>query len=165
SCGSRWSRTNNASGRRCAASAVCLRATQPQSPFPRPQALKAQGRQIITDTPAVAGSPVRAPDPHARNDGLLYGAAVLTGAALVFQIQPIAGKLLLPSYGGGASVWTTCLFFFQAMLLAGYSYAHALARIRDARRQAALHAVLILLSLTFLPAEISADPFNPGSDN
>jgi hypothetical protein len=93
---------------------------------------------------------------------LLYGAAILTGAALVFQVQPIAGKLLLPSFGGGASVWTTCMFFFQTMLLAGYGYAHALTRLQNPRRQAALHAILLVISLLFLPVGVSADPLDSG---
>ena len=91
---------------------------------------------------------------------LLYGGAILTGAALVFQIQPVAGKLLLPSFGGGASVWTTCMFFFQAMLLAGYGYAHALTRLGSPRQQAALHATLLLLSMLFLPVAVSARPID-----
>ena len=91
---------------------------------------------------------------------MLYGGAILTGAALVFQIQPVAGKLLLPSFGGGASVWTTCMFFFQAMLLAGYGYAHALTRLGSPRQQAALHATLLLLSMLFLPVAVSARPID-----
>jgi hypothetical protein len=95
-----------------------------------------------------------------RSAALLYGAAILTGAALVFQIQPIAGKLLLPTFGGGAAVWTTCMFFFQAMLLAGYGYAHALTRLGNPRQQAALHAIVVLLSMLFLPVAVSAKPFD-----
>jgi hypothetical protein len=89
-------------------------------------------------------------------EATLYGVAILTGAALVFQIQPIAGKLLLPSFGGGASVWTACMFFFQSMLLAGYAYAHLLTRFSRPRSQVAVHALLLLLSMLFLPVGFAA---------
>ena len=101
-----------------------------------------------------------------RRDALVYGTAVLAGAGLVFQIQPIAGKLLLPSFGGGASVWTTCMFFFQSMLLAGYGYAHLLTRLLpEPRRQAIVHASLLVISMLFLPVSIAAEEFPGGTSN
>jgi hypothetical protein len=100
-----------------------------------------------------------------RSDALVYGTAVLAGAGLVFQIQPIAGKLLLPSFGGGASVWTTCMFFFQSMLLAGYGYAHLLTRIPEPRRQAMVHASLLVISMLFLPVGIAAEEVPGGAPN
>ena len=83
----------------------------------------------------------------------------------MFQIQPIVGKLLLPSFGGGASVWTTCLFFFQSMLLAGYGYAHLLTNIPEPRRQAVVHASLLAISMLFLPVSIAAVEFSAGTPN
>jgi hypothetical protein len=100
-----------------------------------------------------------------RSDALIYGTAVLAGAGLLFQIQPIAGKLLLPSFGGGASVWTTCMFFFQSMLLAGYGYAHLLTKIPALRRQAMVHASLLVISMLFLPVNIAAHEFSAGTSN
>lgn len=84
-----------------------------------------------------------------------YGASIVAGAVLVFQIQPVVGKLLLPYFGGGASVWTACMFFFQLMLLAGYCHAHLLTRIRRIRYQAILHWVTLAISLVFLPISIN----------
>lgn len=92
--------------------------------------------------------------PHA---GLLYALSIITGAVLVFQIQPIAGKDLLPYFGGGASVWTTCMFFFQTMLLAGYGYAHVLTSHVSPRHQSALHSLLLLASLPLLPLSFLID--------
>ena len=100
-----------------------------------------------------------------RSDGLVYGTAVLAGAGLVFQIQPIVGKLLLPMFGGGASVWTTCMFFFQSMLLAGYGYAHLLTGMSGLRRQAVVHASLLVASMLFLPVSIAATGFSAGTPN
>jgi hypothetical protein len=100
-----------------------------------------------------------------RSDALVYGTAVLAGAGLVFQIQPIAGKLLLPSFGGGASVWTTCMFFFQSMLLAGYGYAHLLTKLPEPRRQAIVHASLLVISMLFLPVSIAAEEFPGGASD
>ncbi|MEX2496734.1 MAG: fused MFS/spermidine synthase [Woeseia sp.] len=93
----------------------------------------------------------------ARSDAIVYGTAVLAGAALVFQIQPLSGKLLLPAYGGGASVWTTCMFYFQTMLLAGYSYAHFITTRLGPGQQAMTHAALLLLSLVFLPVAVAPE--------
>ena len=100
-----------------------------------------------------------------QGDAIVYGAAVLAGAALVFQIQPIAGKLLLPAFGGGASVWTTCMFFFQSMLLAGYGYSHLLTTALTPRKQAIGHSVLLVLSALFLPIRFAADSLDAGTAN
>ncbi len=54
---------------------------------------------------------------------LLYGVTLFSNAALLFSVQPLVAKSLLPLLGGSASVWTTCMLFFQFMLLAGYLYA------------------------------------------
>jgi len=63
----------------------------------------------------------------------------------------MVGKMLLPYLGGASSVWTTCVLFFQCMLLLGYVYAHLLARLGDMKKQIATHAVVLLLPLAFLP--------------
>jgi uncharacterized membrane protein (UPF0136 family) len=82
---------------------------------------------------------------------LLFAVTIFLGAFLLFQVQPLIGKQVLPWYGGGAGVWTVCLLFFQLALLAGYGYAHALAEYVRPRRQATLHAVVLLGSLALLP--------------
>src|SRR2546428_223119 len=63
----------------------------------------------------------------------------------------MAGKMLLPYLGGAAAVWTTCVLFFQFILLIGYVYAHLLSRISDTRKQMLAHLFVLLLPLAFLP--------------
>jgi hypothetical protein len=76
-------------------------------------------------------------------------------AFLLFLVQPIIAKQILPWFGGSAAVWTTCLVFFQAVLLGGYAYADLGTRLGP-RRQAMLHVVLLLASCAFLPILASA---------
>ena len=80
-----------------------------------------------------------------------YGLAIFTGAFLLFQVQPLMGKYLLPWYGGVPAVWTTCLLFFQAMLLAGYAYAHVSVHWLKPRAQVILHLVLVTIAILALP--------------
>lgn len=87
------------------------------------------------------------------------------GAFLLFSVQPLVAKALLPWYGGAAGVWLTCLVFFQVALLAGYGYAHLSVRLRP-RASALLHVALLALSLLQLPvlpiaAEVPAAGQNP----
>jgi SAM-dependent methyltransferase len=82
---------------------------------------------------------------------LHYGLTIFLGAFLLFQVQPILGKLILPWFGGSASVWTTCMLFFQVLLLAGYLYAHCVVTYLSARRQTYVHLALLVVSLAMLP--------------
>jgi hypothetical protein len=82
---------------------------------------------------------------------LAYAGAIFLSAFLLFQVQPLAGKVLLPWYGGSAAVWSTCLLFFQAVLFLGYLYAHLLGGRLAPRRQAAVHLLLLGASLALLP--------------
>jgi hypothetical protein len=82
---------------------------------------------------------------------LLYALTILESAFLLFQVQPIIAKIILPWFGGSAAVWTVCLLFFQLALLAGYAYAHALIRYCKPRVQMLIHASLLLLSVVALP--------------
>ena len=79
-----------------------------------------------------------------------YGITIVSSAFLLFLVQPIVAKQILPWFGGSAAVWTVCVVFFQAVLLAGYAYAHALTR-RSARTQAFVHVALLVISLASLP--------------
>jgi hypothetical protein len=81
----------------------------------------------------------------------VYAAAMLLSAALLFSVQPMFAKMALPLLGGTPAVWNTCLVFFQAVLLAGYAYAHLSTRLLGDRAQAVLHLVICLLPLAFLP--------------
>jgi hypothetical protein len=82
---------------------------------------------------------------------LLFGITILCSACLLFLVQPLSSKLILPWFGGSAAVWITCMLFFQTGLLLGYLYAHALTRRFTPKRQAMLHSALLLLSLAVLP--------------
>ncbi|HVM50999.1 MAG TPA: fused MFS/spermidine synthase [Candidatus Acidoferrum sp.] len=80
-----------------------------------------------------------------------YALTIFTGAFLLFQVQPLMGKYILPWFGGGPGVWTTCMLFFQVLLLGGYAYAHFTSRWLKPRRQAVLHLVLLVAALALLP--------------
>lgn len=81
---------------------------------------------------------------------ILYGSAVFLGSFLLFQVQPLAAKAILPWFGGASAVWNTCMLFFQGALLGGYAYAHWAQRW-SGRRLAYLHASLLAVSLFLLP--------------
>lgn len=80
------------------------------------------------------------------------GILILSSAFLLFLIQPVLGKDLLPKWGGTANVWTSCLLFFQTALLVGYLYASKTHRSQPLRAQASMHAGLWAMSLALLPA-------------
>ena len=81
----------------------------------------------------------------------LFGIAALVSAFLLFWIEPLFARLVLPSLGGAPAVWNTCLMFFQTLLLLGYLYAHGSARYLPTRRQVMLHIALLALCLLSLP--------------
>jgi hypothetical protein len=82
---------------------------------------------------------------------LLYALTIVVSAFLLFQVQPVIAKIILPWFGGSAAVWTTCLLFFQMVLLLGYLYSHAVIRYLKPRAQMLLHAGLLLASVVVLP--------------
>lgn len=86
----------------------------------------------------------------------LLVAAVVASAFCLFLVQPLLAKQLLPLFGGTAAVWAVCMVFYQGLLLAGYLYAHSLARALRPRAQAATHAALIVTSLLSLPIGLPA---------
>lgn len=94
----------------------------------------------------------------------VYALAIFMGAFLLFQVQPIMGKYILPWFGGSPGVWTTCMLVFQLLLCGGYAYAHFLNRMCTPRGQILLHAVLLLGSLFTLPIAPSADWKPTGSE-
>jgi len=85
----------------------------------------------------------------------LYPAAVFASAALVFLVEPMVAKLVLPLLGGSPAVWNTSLAFFQIALLVGYGYAHLLQRLKSVRRQALVHTVALVLAAAVLPLRIT----------
>lgn len=80
----------------------------------------------------------------------LYGITILIGAFLVFQVQPIISKTILPWFGGSPAVWTTCMLFFQVLLFGGYAYAHLLTRLRPLW-QTSIHLTVIFATLAVMP--------------
>src|SRR5438067_7289668 len=89
---------------------------------------------------------------------LIFAPTIFLSAFLLFCCEPMVGKMMLPFLGGAASVWITCLLFFQLMLLAGYGYAHALERYATVRTQMIVHSILMLAALLFLPMHFAARP-------
>lgn len=81
----------------------------------------------------------------------VFALTIFLGAFLLFQVQPLIGKFILPWFGGGPGVWTACLLFFQVFLLGGYAYAHGLARALKPRHQAVVHLTLLAIALVLLP--------------
>ncbi len=92
---------------------------------------------------------------------LLYALTVFISAFLLFQVQPVIAKLILPWFGGAASVWITCLLFFQVVLLVGYAYGHWLVRYVPSKWQTRIHVLLLAVSLLALPI-IPRDAWKPG---
>jgi hypothetical protein len=78
---------------------------------------------------------------------LIYATTLFVSALLLFLVQPMVGKMILPALGGTPAVWNTCMVFFQALLLAGYAYAHGAVRIFGVRGQSAVHLGLLLLPI------------------
>jgi spermidine synthase len=92
-----------------------------------------------------------APTSTSANRSLVLPAATIgLGAFLLFLVQPLLAKRILPWFGGSAAVWTACMLFFQVMLLGGYLYAHLLQKL-SAKRQALLHLILLSVSILVLP--------------
>ena len=82
---------------------------------------------------------------------MLHAAVIALSAFLLFLVQPLIARLILPWFGGGAAVWTTCMLFFQSLLLAGYAYAHASSAKLPPRPQAILHIALLAAAAATLP--------------
>ena len=97
-------------------------------------------------------------DSNASNSRFAWFSAIsiLLSAFLLFQVQPIISRMILPWFGGGPAVWSTCMLFFQVLLLAGYAYAHYLNAIRMPKWQTIIHVALLALAACTLP--ITPDP-------
>lgn len=109
---------------------------------------------------------VAAPAARRRSRALvaMFGATIFLSAFLMFIVEPMIARMVLPLLGGAAAVWTTCLVFFQAVLLCGYAYAHGATTLLGARRHAAVHVGVVLLPLLFLPVGLASGT-PPPSDN
>jgi spermidine synthase len=96
---------------------------------------------------------------------IAFTAAIFLSAALLFVVQPMVGKMILPLLGGTPAVWATCMVFFQACLLLGYTYAHLATRWIPPRVQPILHVGIMLLPLLALPIGLPAGWAPPTTDN
>jgi hypothetical protein len=106
------------------------------------------------------------PDPSAVTDQpsvgrnrlvlIVYTAAIFVSALLLFSVQPLFTKMVLPRLGGSPTVWSVAMVFFQSLLLAGYAYAHYLMQIRNRVVPVAVHLVLLAIALLTLPLSIAS---------
>jgi hypothetical protein len=97
-------------------------------------------------------------------DLVAIAATIFLGAFLVFQVQPMIARFVLPWFGGSPAVWTSAMLFFQVMLLVGYAYTHLIVARLDLRRQCLLHVALLLASLALLPVTPDAAARPVGGD-
>ncbi len=86
-----------------------------------------------------------------------FAMAIFVSAFLVFQVQPVISKVILPWFGGSPAVWTSCMLFFQTALFAGYAYAHLSVSRLTPRWQGAVHLLMIALALSVLPIHPSPE--------
>ena len=124
---------------------------------------------VAAPPPLGTATDLRPGDPAALDGGapvtLCFAGATFLGAFLLFIVQPLIGKYILPWFGGGAAVWTTCLLFFQTALLAGYLYAHLGVSRLGVRAQASVHAALLLVAAAVaLPNIIPHEGWKLASD-
>lgn len=96
---------------------------------------------------------------------LLYSLTIGCSSVLLFLVQPIMAKALLPRFGGSAGVWVTCMLFFQVMLLAGYLYSFLITRHLSRKAQSAIHATLLILSVATVTLKPRMEWVNPAGVN
>ena len=80
-----------------------------------------------------------------------FAITTFISAFLLFQVQPMLAKYILPWFGGSPTVWSTCMLFFQFGLLIGYSYAHILSKFFDSKKQVIIHFTILIISLLLMP--------------
>jgi hypothetical protein len=113
---------------------------------------------MTVSAPSVAAAPSAADQPSAARNRLVlavYTAAIFVSALLLFSVQPLFTKMVLPRLGGSPAVWSVAMVFFQSLLLAGYAYAHVLMQIKNRAIPIAVHLVLLLIALLTLPLSIA----------
>src|SRR5712675_3325766 len=101
---------------------------------------------VVTDQPSVSRN---------RLVLILYTSAIFVSALLLFSVQPLFTKMVLPRLGGSPAVWSVAMVFFQSLLLGGYAYAHYLMQIRNRMVPVAVHLVLLVVALLTLPLSIA----------
>src|SRR5579872_4029799 len=103
--------------------------------------------ELVTDRPSISRN---------RLILLVYTAAIFVSALLLFSVQPLFTKMVLPRLGGSPSVWSVAMVFFQALLLAGYAYAHLLTRFLASRHAVFVQIAVMACAIIFLPLSIRA---------
>ncbi|MGZ8136288.1 MAG: fused MFS/spermidine synthase [Methylococcaceae bacterium] len=96
---------------------------------------------------------------------LLFAGTLFTSASLMFVLQPLFGKILLPLLGGSPAVWNTCMVFYQSILFLGYLYAHLISTRQTQHRQIAIHAVVMFISFLALPVALPENTVPPTDSN
>src|SRR5713226_1991207 len=109
---------------------------------------------------------MHSPNPHVVTDQssvarnrlvlIVYTSAIFVSALLLFSVQPLLTKMVLPRLGCSPAVWSVAMVFFQSLLLAGYAYAHYLMQIRNRVIPVAVHLVLLVIALLTLPLSIAS---------
>ena len=117
-----------------------------------------------TEAPVVAGGFLRRAAWIPSGTLALFGCTIFVGSALVFLVEPMVGKMLLPLFGGTPAVWAVSLVFFQAVLLAGYAFAHLSIRLVSVRRQSFVQLGLLLIPLALLPIAVKHGAPSSSSD-
>jgi len=95
---------------------------------------------------------------------LIYAITIFTGAFLLFQVEPLLARYILPWFGGTSAVWITCMLFFQLLLVVGYAYAHLIATRLRPRRQATVHVAIVFTCVLLMGMLVSIwhSPITPG---
>jgi hypothetical protein len=123
----------------------------------------------VTDSPCVikvdAAVATTGPKQGIDQQVVVFGGTLFVSALLCFSVEPMLGKMILPVLGGTPAVWSTCLVFFQAALLAGYAYAHLSSKLLSLRMQVVSHLALLLLVMAMLPLHLPAGWLPPTSHN
>ena len=96
---------------------------------------------------------------------ILFAGTLFTSASLMFVLQPLFGKLLLPLLGGSPAVWNTCMVFYQSILFLGYLYAHTISTRFGQHRQIQIHTAIILVSFLALPLALPENIAPPTDSN
>jgi hypothetical protein len=116
----------------------------------------------VLDQPAAAAEPS---DARNRLVLVVYTSAIFVSALLLFSVQPLFTKMVLPRLGGSPAVWSVAMVFFQSLLLAGYAYAHFLMQVKNRVIPVAVHLVVLLIAIATLPLSIGngwGEPPNSG---
>src|ERR1700686_4963594 len=111
----------------------------------------------VTD-PAAAAQPS---DARNRLGLVVLPAAIFLSALLLFSVQPLFTKMVLPRLGGSPAVWSVAMVFFQSLLLAGYAYAHLLMQIKNRVIPVAVHVALLVVAISTLPLSIASSWGDP----